>query len=235
MKRFKQIVIVLAVGILGMLSFTVMANAKRGYLHKVDQIRLTKKYVFGRTTPGSKIKIMNKENKILGRAVTSKDGRFSIKVRNDLRRRTFLFNLTKKGYFMRWQKHKPKKTLVQKRIEQEIKKAENSVAIMKRNRKLAETARNTAGVNYGVLQHEIYSKQGLIELYEGEWAQSSVSIINELKDSVLELQSQLPRSKKRLSSAEEKYRVATLDWEQAQKKLDNLKKVLNKEKTKSKS
>ncbi|GEO67226.1 Ig-like domain-containing protein [Levilactobacillus spicheri] len=122
-KILMAVAIGMIVGVVG--SPAVHGHAKKKQVARVTQVRVTAKKVQGKTTKGAKVVVLTTKNRILGQGEATSKGAFTIKVRKNLKKATFKFKVTKKGYVSRTTVHKyklPQKPVVTNPVAPEVEK-----------------------------------------------------------------------------------------------------------------
>lgn len=82
------------------------AQASKKRVSKVSHVMVTANHVCGRTTKKATVKVLSTKNKMLGHSKANEKGDFTIKVKKNLKKATFKFKVTKKGYKARITKYK---------------------------------------------------------------------------------------------------------------------------------
>lgn len=79
-------------------SLFTSASAKTKRISKISNVRVTGSKVYGHTTKYANIKLLSTKNKSLGHSKANKKGNFIIKTKKSLKKVTFKFKVTKRGF-----------------------------------------------------------------------------------------------------------------------------------------
>lgn len=85
------------------------ALAKKHQVSNVSKVRVTGRRVYGHTTKYATVKLVSTKNESLGHSKANKKGNFTIKTKKDLRKASFKFKVSRKGYVSRTNKFTPHK------------------------------------------------------------------------------------------------------------------------------
>ncbi|MBS1005909.1 hypothetical protein JK163_06280 [Levilactobacillus brevis] len=87
------------------------ASAKTKHISKISNVRVTGSKVYGHTTKYANVKLLSTKNKSLGHSKANKKGNFIIKTKKSLKKVTFKFKASKKGYVSKITTYKAKKVI----------------------------------------------------------------------------------------------------------------------------
>ncbi|MFC6207351.1 hypothetical protein [Levilactobacillus tongjiangensis] len=168
----------------GLLAMTNNASAKKSHVAKVSKVRVTSKRVYGHTTKLATVKLVTTKNKTLGHSKANKKGNFIIKTKKNLKKATFKFKVSKKGYVSRTttfkkistvSKTQQKKQAPKPVIQQTVKSANASIPTQ------STTSENSRAETIAKLKSEITQYQAEYDKINAPLADLDLQIENELK------------------------------------------------------